>query len=492
MHDPLGALGGTRRAFVVPDLKILYISVAKNACTTIKWLVSELAGEDPRAVPPRRGSLRHQGRGHPRALPVGAHPHPQPDPGRRADGDLAGQRLVRLRRGARPAAGLFSAWQNKFLMRNPAYIQWRDEPWYPRVPQTARGRRRGLREVRRPPALPIRTPRCSTTRTSSRRSPTSPRTSCPTPRSTRSARWARCAPDLEEHVRAQGWTGDVRLGRSNDTPLRATADVFAAPVRERVDAYFREDLERFGDLWDLSRLESVPPWSSRRDDRPAGADRAERAHLRADRARQGGPRGRRDEAERADRRTSAAQARPGPRREPGAAPSRSADPVWKRAARRWCAACGPGSPLTTGRARPLGPGYLSMSPTTKNIEPRIATMSATRQPGEQLGQHRDVVERRGAQLQPPRGLLAAGDQVVAVDAERVLGPGVRRPLRRLEDLGQPDVDRARRQRAAAGRGRRRRGRGRPSPGRAAARTGRSSRPRRGSRPAAPRRASSSS
>ena len=43
--------------------------------------------------------------------------------------------------------------------------------------------------------------------------------------------------------------------------------------------------------------------------------------------------------------------------------------------------------VVDGRGRPAGVGYLSMSPTTKNIEPRIATMSATRQPGQQLGQH---------------------------------------------------------------------------------------------------------
>ncbi len=34
-----------------------------------------------------------------------------------------------------------------------------------------------------------------------------------------------------------------------------------------------------------------------------------------------------------------------------------------------------------GDAGLVRPGYLSTSPTTKNIEPRTATMSATRQPG---------------------------------------------------------------------------------------------------------------
>src|SRR6478735_1443159 len=39
---------------------------------------------------------------------------------------------------------------------------------------------------------------------------------------------------------------------------------------------------------------------------------------------------------------------------------------------------------------------------------------------EHLGEHGDVVERRAAQLHPPGRLLPARDQVVAVDAERVL------------------------------------------------------------------------
>ena len=82
-----------------------------------------------------------------------------------------------------------------------------------------------------------------------------------------------------------------------------------------------------------------------------------------------------------------------------------------------------------------------MSPTTKNIEPRIAIRSGHQAAGQQRGQRLHVRVRRGAQLQPPRCLLAPGHQVVAVDAERVLGPGVGVPLGRLDHLRQPDVDR---------------------------------------------------
>jgi hypothetical protein len=39
----------------------------------------------------------------------------------------------------------------------------------------------------------------------------------------------------------------------------------------------------------------------------------------------------------------------------------------------------------TGPVETAGAGHLSMSPTTKNIEPRIATMSATRQPSSTSG-----------------------------------------------------------------------------------------------------------
>src|SRR3712207_5916958 len=43
---PLAAWKGSRRAYVVPEKKLVYISLAKNACTSLKWAVAEIAGED--------------------------------------------------------------------------------------------------------------------------------------------------------------------------------------------------------------------------------------------------------------------------------------------------------------------------------------------------------------------------------------------------------------------------------------------------------------
>lgn len=260
VHDPLRALGGTRRAFVVPDLKILYISVAKNACTTIKWLVAELAGEDPAQFV--LGSGPYVARDE--AVHIRSRWHRTPTlnqipPELRAQiSPDNGWFVFGVVRDPRPR--LFSAWQNKFLLRNPAYIQWRDEPWYPRVPQRPEDvvedfamfvdllHRRPDAEVADDAHFQPQVPYLA--------EDVVPYSSI-YDISTLDTLLA----DLGEHVRSQGWQGELRLGRSNDTPLRATADVFVPPVREQVDALFGEDLERFGHLWDFARLESVPPWS---------------------------------------------------------------------------------------------------------------------------------------------------------------------------------------------------------------------------------------
>lgn len=260
LHDPLRALGGTRRAFVVPEFKILYISVAKNACTTIKWMIAELAGEDPAQFHLGSGPYVTKDEGiHVRTrwqhtptlsqIPAELRAEICPD---------NGWFVFAVVRDPRPR--LFSAWQNKFLMRNPAYIQWRDEPWYPRVPQTPQDVVEDFAKfvdlLHTQPDAPVLV--------DAHFQPQVPYLAedvVPYSAIYEIGQLGTLRADLETHVRALGWTGDVRFGRSNDTPLRATADVFAGPVREQVDAYFHEDLERFGDLWDFSRLESVPPWS---------------------------------------------------------------------------------------------------------------------------------------------------------------------------------------------------------------------------------------
>ncbi len=260
VDDPLRALGGTRRAFVVPELKILYISVAKNACTAIKWLIAELAGEDLDAFVLGAGPYVTADEGiHVRSrwqhtptlnqLPAELRTQISPDNGWFVFG---------VARDPRPR--LFSAWQNKFLMRNPAYVRWRDEPWYPRVPRTADDVAEDFAAfvhlVSTEPEAPVLDDAHFQAQVPYLAEDVVPYSSIYD-----IGRLRTMVADLETHVRSQGYDGPVRLRRSNDTPLRATPAVFAGGVREQIETAFAGDFDRFGEGWDFAKVESAAPWS---------------------------------------------------------------------------------------------------------------------------------------------------------------------------------------------------------------------------------------
>ena len=258
--DPLAALGALRRSYVIPDLKVLYISVAKNACTTIKWLLSELAGEDPAQFALGTGPWV--------SLEEGIHMR-----GRWQHTPTVDRIPAALRSQISPANGwfvfgvvrdprsrLFSAWQNKFLMRNPAYARRRDEPWYPRVPESPQDIvedfARFVDVLHADPRTPV-----ANDAHFQRQTALLAEHIVPYSRIYEMGELATMTADLQDHLRGQGWTRAVRLRQSNDTPLRASAAAFAGPVRDQVESHYASDFERFGHLWDFAKLESVPVWS---------------------------------------------------------------------------------------------------------------------------------------------------------------------------------------------------------------------------------------
>src|SRR5215218_8346752 len=121
--------------YVMPRWKAVYVSVNKAACTSLKWLVADLQGERPEQF---HGSLsREVGRAmtiHKRALwehtpmlhrlPKAELEEISPDNGWFVFA------VVR-----HPAARVWSAWQSKLLLREPAWLErFGAEPWFPRVP----------------------------------------------------------------------------------------------------------------------------------------------------------------------------------------------------------------------------------------------------------------------------------------------------------------------------------------------------------------------
>src|SRR4051812_40797551 len=123
------------RAVVLDDLRILFLPNPKSGCTSILWLLAELAG-----VPLERFSNSTLPEVSP-ALTI--HDMALWGPGYRLSdyGDEELERILgedgwlRFSTVRQPATRLWSAWQSKLLLREPRFIDlFGEEPWFPRVP----------------------------------------------------------------------------------------------------------------------------------------------------------------------------------------------------------------------------------------------------------------------------------------------------------------------------------------------------------------------
>lgn len=260
--DPLAEIAFSARIYVIPERKVLFTSLAKNACTTLKWLIADVAGEDLSSFDagmnpyPTRVQAVHdrtlwkQAR---RMVDV-------PEDVRRQIHPDNGWFVFAVVRD--PRSRFFSAWQQKFLLDNPAYRRWRDELWYPRRPDSAEsivedfGRFAEMLLTTKPwHELRRLDTHFRTQRNLLRRQ------RIPYSRVYEIRELETLRSDLEKHLRDQGWDRDLTLMRTNDTPLRANLAVFANGVREMTESLYAFDFEVFSDLWDFARIEKVPAWT---------------------------------------------------------------------------------------------------------------------------------------------------------------------------------------------------------------------------------------
>jgi Sulfotransferase family len=124
-----------QRTVVLPELRVLFLPVPKAGCTSVLWLLAELAG-----IPPERFSRSRLAEVTP-ALTV--HDTNLWAPHRLADfeGDerervLTEDGWLRFTIVRDPVRRLWSAWQTKLLLREPRFVDaFGDEPWFPRVPE---------------------------------------------------------------------------------------------------------------------------------------------------------------------------------------------------------------------------------------------------------------------------------------------------------------------------------------------------------------------
>lgn len=306
--DWLAPLGHNGRVYVVPRFRLVYVMVAKNACTALKWLVAELAGEDVDSFQSGLNAYTADEHAvHDRSQFKYALYPDEVDPVLRSEiHPENGWFIFGVVRD--PRMRLFSAWQDKLLMQDPLFRSLRDEPWYPRVPEDAQAVTEdfaGFVELMssqpdfrlrneghfRPQSEALVWGRIPYTRIYP------------------IEQLDELRADLAHHLAQFGWAQPVQFRRSNETPLRANAMAFPPRVRAQVEALYAADFEEWGQLWDFGQIARAPEWSpaeireiqvrarlgrrlgdvrqlalDNRNDARKAAQRAERASARADRA----------------------------------------------------------------------------------------------------------------------------------------------------------------------------------------------------------------
>lgn len=250
-------------SFVVPDLKIVYVTNLKAACSAMKWLLADLSGQDPERF--YRSTGRRPTRAqtvHDREAWVGV-PHLGEYSNLSKLSAAKGWFVFGLVRD--PRARLWSAWQSKLLVGNPSYIgkMIAKETWYPRAPRSASDviedfhrfveafatQGKQMRRIgkdghfRAQSDLLYRRGLEYTAVYDLSEIPTFER-------------------DLAAHLVKVGHNTLPELPRENDTPLKLTKDVLAGGVAELIRDIYREDFERFGSAWDEGPTLYDAEWES--------------------------------------------------------------------------------------------------------------------------------------------------------------------------------------------------------------------------------------
>ena len=259
--DPLATMPKNKRAYVIPDLKLLYVSMAKNACTSLKWLMAELAGEDLARFRPGLGNATTPEEAiHNRARWQRTPRLGDLDPALRAqihpDNGWFVFAVVRD-----PRVRVFSAWENKFLLHNPKYAGLSDRSWFPRPPASAET---VIEDFAKFVAMLESSPADRLHKDShfSTQKRLLVERVVPYSRIYDIAELGELQSHLSAHLAEQGCAVPVRLRHSNDTPLAANAAVFGGGVREAIERIYAADFERFGHHWDFAKVEARPEWST--------------------------------------------------------------------------------------------------------------------------------------------------------------------------------------------------------------------------------------
>jgi hypothetical protein len=231
--------------YVMRRWKTVYVSVPKAACTSLKWLVADLQGEDPKHF--YSAMSRETGR----SMTIHHRARWQRTPmlNELSDEDLAeihpdnGWFVFGVVR--HPSARLWSGWQSKFLLREPHFFAHYPEAPWPRLPETTadvvEDYRTFVSTLDSDPGQPIFHDRHFRSQTRLLRDDRVPYS-----RIYKTAEFGDLMTDLEAHLRPLGLDAMPRLRRSNETPLLPIPALFTPEVNAVVERHYATDFERYG------------------------------------------------------------------------------------------------------------------------------------------------------------------------------------------------------------------------------------------------------
>jgi hypothetical protein len=262
MAEPTPLLSGATipgNSFVLLDHKLVYIPVTKAACTSLRWMIADLAGEDfasfyrsPAAHQSRLMTIHTDRRTWRHAPPIGK-------VGLADRADISrdnGWLIFTVVRD--PWSRLWSAWQSKFLVRQTRYGRlYGDQPWFPRVPSKPA-------DVLDDWYGFVEAAPWTTHPTLRKDFHFRPQVDSVHPDDVNYSRiydlteMPTLISDITAHLGALGKSHELYLPRANENPLPMTAAVIDNGVAAAVERFYAADFDRFGERWSLADLKMSP------------------------------------------------------------------------------------------------------------------------------------------------------------------------------------------------------------------------------------------
>ncbi|MGH8997577.1 MAG: sulfotransferase family 2 domain-containing protein, partial [Acidimicrobiales bacterium] len=256
-----GVPGGIWRTYIAPEVRVVFESLNKNACTSLKWMMADLADEDLSTF--RAGwqpFIDDSEAVHNRGLWKVSPKLDTLSPKQRAEIQPAnGWFIFAVVRD--PRLRLFSAWQNRMLIENPNSQRWKDEWWYPRHPLSREtvieDFAKFVDHFEKEPGNWLRTKdahfRDQTEMLAEH--------AVPYTRIYEISEMKSLLGDLSAHLQGQGRQAELYMPQANSTLLRPIGPVFESGVKEQIEQIYAADFERFGHRWTFSTAERGGPWT---------------------------------------------------------------------------------------------------------------------------------------------------------------------------------------------------------------------------------------